>query len=292
MPSLDLGASRIAALINLSSGSCGADCEKRLRAVLAEASLAPADVACVEGRDVDGALRRIAQARPDVLIVLGGDGTIRAAAERCGKAGIALVPLPGGTMNMLPKAIYGARDWPQALADTLAAPVLKPVGGGEVDGKRFFCAGIFGSPALWAEVREAARANRALDMIRKARDAFRRRFSRKVGYRFGPGPDLTGEAETVAVLCPLISASLPSQARTLEAAALDLQSSIDAFRLAVNALFADWRRDETVTAAPATTVELSSRTKIPAILDGELVTLPRRVQVRYVERCFDALAPG
>ncbi len=289
MPSLDLGASRIAALINLSSGSCGADCEERLRAVLAEAGLAPADVTCVEGREVDGALRRIADSKPDVLVVLGGDGTIRAAAERCGKAGIALIPLPGGTMNMLPKAIYGARDWRQALADTLAAPVLKPVGGGEVGGNRFFCAGIFGSPALWAEVREAARANRALDMIRKARDAFRRRFSRKVGYRFGP--ELAGEAETVAVLCPLISASLPSQARALEAAALDLQSSIDAFRLAVNALFADWRQDEKVTAAPTTTVELSSRTKIPAILDGELVTLPRRVRVRYVERCFDALAP-
>lgn len=294
MPSLDLGASRIAALINLSSGSCGVDCEERLRAVLAGASLAPADVACVQGHDVDAALHRIADSGPDVLIVLGGDGTIRAAAERCGKAGIALVPLPGGTMNMLPKAIYGARDWPQALADTLAAPMLKPVGGGEVEGNSFFCAGIFGSPALWAEVREAARANRALDMIRKARDAFRRRFSRKVGYRFGagPGPGLSGEAETVAVLCPLISASLPSQARALEAAALDLQSSIDAFRLAVNALFADWRRDDKVTAAPATTVELCSRTKIPAILDGELVTLPRRCKVRYVERCFDALAPG
>jgi diacylglycerol kinase family enzyme len=287
MPSTNLRA--IAALINRSSGSCGGDCEERLRAILAEAGVAPVEIASVAGGEVDAALGRMRALKPDVLVVLGGDGTIRAAAETCGKAGIALIPLPGGTMNMLPKAIYGARDWEQALRDTLAAPVLKPVGGGEVEGLRFFCAGIFGSPALWAEVREAARANRALDVLRKARDAFRRRFSRKVGYRFGP--KLAGKAETVAVLCPLISASLSSQARVLEAAALDLQSSIDAFRLAVNALFADWRSDEKVTTASTATVELSSPTKIPAILDGEIVTLPRRTRVRYVERCFDALAP-
>lgn len=287
---LDLKSLRIAALINRSSGSCDATCEETMRAILSGAGVTPAELACVDGHEVEAALGRVLASKPDVLIVLGGDGTIRAAAQRCGKAGIALIPLPGGTMNMLPKAIYGARDWKQALTDTLATPVLKPVGGGEVGDLRFFCAGIFGSPALWAEVREAARANRALEVFRKARDAFRRRFSRKVGYRFGPR--LAGEAETVAVLCPLISASLSADAGTLEAAALDLRSSADAFRLAVNALFADWRSDEKVTTAPVSTVELSSRTKIPAILDGEIVTLPRRAQVRYVARCFDALAPG
>lgn len=290
MPSLDLHVLRIAALINRSSGSCGEACEDVLRGILAETAVTPVEIASVEGREVDAALRRIVASAPDVLIVLGGDGTIRAAAEVCGKAKIALIPLPGGTMNMLPKAIYGERTWQQALADTLAAPALRPVGGGEVEGHRFFCAGIFGSPALWAEVREAARARSVLGVLRKSRDAFRRRFSRTVRYRFGTS--LAGEAEAVAVLCPLISASLSSQARALEAAALDLQSSVDAFRLAVNALFADWRNDASVCTAPAAAIALSSRAAIPAILDGEIVTLQRRARIRYVEHCFDAIVPG
>ena len=59
----------------------------------------------------------------------------------------------------------------------------------------------------------------------------------------------------------------------------------------VNSLFAGWRDDQSVSRAPAAEIALSSRTKIPAILDGEIVTLPRRTEVRYVERCFDVLAP-
>ena len=43
----------------------------------------------------------------EVLIVLGGDGTIRTAAEACSEEGPYLIPLPGGTMNMLPRALYG-----------------------------------------------------------------------------------------------------------------------------------------------------------------------------------------
>ena len=289
MPALDIHALRIAALINRSSGSCDETCEAKVRAILRDAAVTPQEIGSVEGHDVNAALSRMVDLKPNVLIILGGDGTIRAAAEACGKAGIALIPLPGGTMNMLPKAIYGERNWEEALRDTLAAPALRPVGGGEVDGHRFFCAGIFGSPALWAEVREAARTNRVFDVIRKARDAFRRRFSRKIGYRFGSS--LAGNAEAVTALCPLISASLPSHAGMLEAAALDLESSVEAFRLAVNALFADWRDDASVSRAPTAKIELFARMKIPAILDGEIVTLPRRVEVRYVERCFDAMAP-
>src|ERR1700743_1402107 len=151
MPSPDLKALRVAVLINRSSGSCGADCEDRLRAILGRAAIAPFEIANVEGGAVDAALGRLLASDPKVLIVLGGDGTIRAAAEKCGKAGVTLIPLPGGTMNMLPKAIYGERDWERALSDTLAGPALKTIGGGEVDGRRFFCAGIFGPPALWAE---------------------------------------------------------------------------------------------------------------------------------------------
>lgn len=289
MPPLDIHTLRIAALINRSSGSCDETCQQAVRAALSDAAVVAVQIECVEGHQVNAALSRMVNLKPDVLIILGGDGTIRAAAETCGRAGIALIPLPGGTMNMLPKAIYGDRSWEQALRDTLVAPVLKPIGGGEVDGHRFFCAGIFGSPALWAEVREAARANRLFDVFRKARDAFRRRFSRKIGYRFGPS--LAGNAEAVVILCPLISASLPSHTDKLEAAALDLKSSIEAFRLALNSLFAGWRNDASVSRAPAAKVALSSRTKIPAILDGEIVTLPRRTEVRYLERCFDALAP-
>jgi diacylglycerol kinase family enzyme len=41
---------------------------------------------------------------PDAVLVLAGDGTARAAAEMAGPDGPLIAPLPGGTMNMLPRA--------------------------------------------------------------------------------------------------------------------------------------------------------------------------------------------
>ena len=84
----------------------------------------------------------------EVLIVLGGDGTIRTAAEVCAEKGSYLIPLPGGTMNMLPRALYGDVAWEESLKNTLAAPSLKVLSGGRIAGKQFLIAAIVGAPAL------------------------------------------------------------------------------------------------------------------------------------------------
>ena len=60
-----------------------------------------------------------------MLVVLGGDGTIRTAAEACTGTDTYLLPLPGGTLNMLPRALYGDVSWHDALRTTLPAPVTK-----------------------------------------------------------------------------------------------------------------------------------------------------------------------
>jgi diacylglycerol kinase family enzyme len=87
----------------------------------------------------------------DVLIVLGGDGTIRTAAEACAEKGSYLIPLAGGTMNMLSRALCGDVAWEESLKNTLTAPSLKVPSGGRIAGKQFLIAAIVGAPALWAE---------------------------------------------------------------------------------------------------------------------------------------------
>ena len=66
-----------------------------------------------------------AEQKLEVLIVLGGDGTIRTAAEACAEKGPYLIPLPGGTMNILPRALYGDVSWEDALKNALTAPSVK-----------------------------------------------------------------------------------------------------------------------------------------------------------------------
>lgn len=48
-----------------------------------------------------------AEQKLEVLIVLGGDGTIRTAAEACAEKLALFYPASWGTMNMLPQALYG-----------------------------------------------------------------------------------------------------------------------------------------------------------------------------------------
>ena len=95
------------------------------------AGLTHAKLLSVEPAGLDAALDGAVK-NSDVLVVLGGDGTISSAAAKCAAAGRLLIPLPGGTMNMLPKALYGDRTWPVALADTLSDPKVHVVSGGKV----------------------------------------------------------------------------------------------------------------------------------------------------------------
>jgi diacylglycerol kinase family enzyme len=78
-----------------------------------------------------------------------------------------LIPLPGGTMNMLPRALYGDLSWEDVLKNTLAAPSTKVLSGGRVANKRFFIAAIVGAPALWTQPRESMREGNIADAIKK-----------------------------------------------------------------------------------------------------------------------------
>lgn len=280
---------KLGVLLNHSSGSCDATAEAVVIAILAEAGLEAVAVENVSGGDVDDALGRLSKLRLGALIVLGGDGTIRSAAEVCSKTDIPLIALPGGTMNMLPKALYGARSWQDALRDTLAAPRLTAIGAGEAGGHRFFCAGIFGTPAHWAEAREALRKSHIREALQRAYDAYRRSFSMRLTYRIGAAEP--GRATAVAVICPLISKVMASDAPALEMAALNTRDLGEAFALALTGMFADWRAAAQVTTIATRGFTISAKRSIPAILDGERVSLKRSVEIRFVPDAFQVLVP-
>ena len=126
-------------------------------AQLKSAEIVGAKIWCGEADQTARAFAEAARQKLEVLIVLGGDGTIRTAAEACAEKASYLIPLPGGTMNMLPRALYGDVSWEEALKNTLADPVIKILSGGRVEDNQFFVAAIIGAPALWVEARESLR---------------------------------------------------------------------------------------------------------------------------------------
>jgi diacylglycerol kinase family enzyme len=279
---------RVEVVTNIASGSVGRDAPAQAEAILAEHGIAGRVHAPSEG-ELTACLRDALDTRPDALLIVAGDGTARAAAEMAGPEGPMIAPLPGGTMNMLPHALYGAIPWPEAMANCLKGGQERMISGGEINGRLFFVAAILGSPALWAEAREAARAGRADLALLRARRAMRRAFSSRLRYVLDGRPK--GKTEALSLLCPLVSADLDADEQALEAAALDPAGALDIFRLGVNTVTGNWRNDPSVIVGRCRIGKVWAGGRIPAILDGEPVRLDDTVRIRFRPKAFRALVP-
>jgi diacylglycerol kinase family enzyme len=278
----------VEAVVNCASGGVGRGAPGQMEDMLAAAGLRHRVVA-PEPADLMRALNRAVDAARDLLVVLAGDGTARAAAELCGPRGPMLAPLPGGTMNMLPHAVYGERTWPEALTDALLKGEPREVGGGEVDGRFFLVAAILGSPALWAPAREAARQRKLRLALLRAKRAFSRAFTGRLRYGLDSGP--RGKAEAMIFMCPLASKAMADDEPALEAAGVAPTGPGDALRLGLHAALGDWRRDPAVEVGRCRHARVWSSGRIPAILDGEPARLGHAVEVVFRPAVARVLAP-
>jgi diacylglycerol kinase family enzyme len=272
---------------NVASGNVGRGAPAQVEKILSDFGL-DHHVWTPEPHEVVDCLRAAVDKAPDLLVVLAGDGTARAAAELCGPDGPLIAPLPGGTMNMLPHAVYGLRTWPDALTLALEQGYEQEIGGGSVEGHSFLVAGIFGSPALWAPAREAARFRKPKLAWMRARRALRRTFQGRLRYILDGAE--RQKAEALVFICPLTSRALNSDVQALEAAALDVHGAADLLRLGFHALTGDWRDTPGVEVNPCRMARIWASRAIPAILDGESVQLKTLAEVRYTPRVARILA--
>ena len=281
---------KVGVIINASSGGYDLECEHKMLDVLKGAGIVEAKIWCGDADQMERSFTEAARQKLEVLVVLGGDGTIRTASEICGAERSYLIPLPGGTMNMLARALYGDLSWEDALEKTLAAPSPKVLSGGCVADKQFFIAAIVGGPTLWTEARESIRERDIGDAIEKGTAAFRNMFETKVRY-FISGKK-NGEAEAVAVICPLISEEMSDSEQALEAAAIEVENVAEAIGLLTVAAFGKWRDNRKIVLTKTNQVRVQSSKDIPAILDGEKVNLGRRAEINFVSKAVTVLVPA
>lgn len=283
---------RLIMLINPLSGGVGPKAVEEATALLAEYDV-EAEVVALEGEAFNDQIQTALDARPDVLIVLAGDGTAGTIAGRAGPDGPLVAPLPGGTMNMLPRALYGSGDWKTALRRALEEGEAQPVAGGVVeDGAQtqaFYCAAILGAPALWAPAREAMRTGKLKEAWNLARKAFKRAFSGRL--RFSLDGRRESRAEALVLISPVISRAMDDHTG-LEAAAMNPVDAAEAFRLAAHAVLNDWRHDPSVSTRAIKRATVRARSRIPAVIDGEPTLLKHDARVRFVPKAFRALAPA
>jgi diacylglycerol kinase family enzyme len=281
---------KVGAIINTSSGGCDLGSDREILKILKGAGIVEPKTWCGEADQVERSFTDAARHNLDVLIVLGGDGTIRTAAQACAQERPYLIALPGGTMNMLPRALYGDVSWEDALKNTLMAPSLKPLSGGRIADKQFFIAAILGAPSLWVEPRESLREGDIADAIEKGRVAFQKMFERKVQYLISG--KIKGEAEAVALICPLVSEEMRDSEQALEVAVVDVENAVEVIGLVTAAAFGKWRHDRNILLTKTKRVGVQSSNDIPAILDGEKVNLGRSAEIDFISKAVNVLVPS
>ena len=280
---------KIGAVINISSGGGNSESEAEMLDIFKAAGVTNYKTWCEESDQIERAFAEAARHKLDLLVVLGGDGTIRTGAGACAATDTHLLPLAGGTMNMLSRALYGDAPWQDTLKHTLAHPATKALSGGRVGDQLFFVAAIVGAPALWIEAREAVRGGDVVDAVRKSTVALRATFDTKLHYSISS--EINGEAEVVAIICPLISAQMPNSEQAFEAAAVDLESATALIRVATAAAFGKWREDQSVTLRKSRRVLVKSGREIPLFLDGERVKAGNTVEINFIATAVKVMVP-
>ena len=280
---------KVGAIINTSSGGCDSDSEAEMLHILKSAAVNNCKTWCGESRQIERAFAEAATEKPKILTVLGGDGTIRTAAEACTGTDTYLLPLPGGTLNMLPRALYGDVSWQDALKNTLAAPSSKPLSAGRTGDQLFFVAAVIGAPGLWMEARESVREREFGEALEKSAAALRAMFETKIQYSISSGA--RGEADLLAVICPLVSEEMSDSEQALEAAAIEVENARELLGLATASAFGKWRDDESVTLTKTHKIVVQSDKDIPIFLDGERVQAGKVADITFVPRAVNVIVP-
>ena len=287
---VDLSGLKVGAIINTSSGGCDSESEAEMLDILKSAGVTNCKTWCGESDQIERAFAEAATHKPNMLVVLGGDGTIRTAAEACTGTDTYLLPLPGGTLNMLPRALYGDVSWQDALRITLADPLTKALSGGRTGDELFFVAAIVGAPGLWMEARESIRERNIIDAVEKSVVAFQTMFDTQIRYSISSATG--GDAEVLAVTCPLVSEEMSDSEQALEAAAIDVENAAELLGLATAAAFGKWRDDESVTLTKTRQVTVQSSRDIPLFLDGEKVKVGKIAEIAFVPKAVNVIVPA
>ncbi len=195
---------RLVLIVNPFSSSVTA----RARVVIRKALSADHDVELVETQRRDHAThlaRGAAADGADVVVVLGGDGTLNEAANGLAGSATALAPLPGGSTNVFARTIGLTNDPIEAtgeLLDALAARSIRRVGLGSLNGRYFlFHTGLGFDAAVIEQVERRPQLKRYLGhplFVYSAFSTWFRHFDRsrpRFGVAFPEGPDAGREVD-------------------------------------------------------------------------------------------------
>ena len=208
------------------------------------------DAAALEGEGID------------LLLVLSGDGTVNAAAGKLETWDGAMLPLPGGTLNLFHKTLHGDHGPEDILHDALggqARTVHPPTI--LCDAGRAYIGVIAGPTTAWAEVREQFRSLSLSGLAETIPDAIDATL-------YGDGVRIRGSDQSFQAI------NLTPQADRILAEGLITDSAGAILRHGIAWLGGDFRDGPSVDLSERRAVVIEGSGAIGLLLDGEPAELP------------------
>ncbi|WBY16921.1 acylglycerol kinase family protein [Erythrobacteraceae bacterium WH01K] len=158
-------------ILNCKSGSHTQGLERELQSLLAEAGSPVSRTFDCSSEELPE-IARLDAARVGRLVVHGGDGTLNSVIRSLDGWDGEVLPLPGGTANLLCNRLFDDVETPAIIA-ALGRGALGPVALDCIKGRDWIALSeILGGPgALWADVREEMRDWDVADTITKSMEA-------------------------------------------------------------------------------------------------------------------------
>lgn len=198
----------------------------------------------------------------DLLLVWTGDGTINAAATKAAGWDGAVLPLPGGTLNLLSKELHGDRPVSEILSDALQGKGRRqPVPMIRSDGGDAFITIVAGPATRWAEVRETMRQDGLVEASRSAPDALDAMMN-------APGVAVAGHGQVYPAVI------LTPTAHGIRADGILTEGTADVLRHGLAWLGGDFRDGPSEEITTGETIILESGAPISLEYDGELGETP------------------
>ena len=293
------------AIINLQAGSAlggGTDDLQRLLQETYRRHCAEIGVEAVEPQDLESAIAEALEPGIEVLVVAGGDGTIRSAASALIGTDVALGIIPLGTFNRLGRELGIPLD-PQAAVEALVAGREKQIDVARLNGRLFLCNSLIGLPVQFSEERQALRGRSLTERINGYLRAMLTILSSRRRIRISIDD---GEDKKVLRVLSLAVSNNPYdsetgfglQRRSFDSGRLGLyasshHSAVGTLWLALRALLGLWPEESAFEYAEARRLVIeSNRRKIKLSNDGEVEYLAPPLKYSIEPKALRVIVPA
>jgi len=260
-------------LTNLSSSS-STDISAELRTIFERYGYPPPVMLVGQSADMGAMLTRMRAATGDLLIAYGGDGTAAAVAAVGREQDVPFLALPGGTMNMLMRGLYGTDEWEACLFSGLACASARPMAAGLVRDSQgqtgtFLVGAMFGQPTKMNEAREDLRDGQVMEAAKGAVDAMLAKADASRLTINVPDNDFSDRTyDLINVTCPFMDPAAHDPDR-LDVALIETITGGNAVSLGWSAMRGSLAQNNAVDGLKTASFHLRADRPINALLDGE-----------------------